>query len=419
VQLLEGALRSYAWGSRTAIADLCGRPSPSKHPEAELWLGAHPGDPAFVITDGTRTSLLDVIETSPESSLGTEVLPAFGPRLPYLLKILAADEPLSLQAHPSLAQAKEGFARENRAGVPIDSPVRNYKDESHKPELIVALTPFDALAGFRDPHRTIALLAALEVPALQAYIDLLAGAPDESGLRALFTTWITMPPPAMEALIAQVLDGCVKYLSGNSRASRQQHGTGRDLKYAQDVRLVLEIANIYPGDAGVLGVMLLNRVQLKPGEGLFLAAGNLHAYLRGLGVELMANSDNVLRGGLTPKHIDVPELLKVLDFRPIDPPIAKPVQCGRGLSRYETPAPEFALYRVDIEPGVESDLPADGPRIVVCTDGRVTLRDRNSTLDLGPGQSAWLPAANGAVTASADDAAVLFCAADGVATRAR
>ncbi|CAM3811377.1 mannose-6-phosphate isomerase, class I [Smaragdicoccus niigatensis] len=406
MQLLEGALRSYAWGSRTAIADLCGRPSPSKHPEAELWLGAHPGDPAFVVSDGARTSLLDVIATSPESSLGTQVLPAFGPRLPYLLKILAADEPLSLQAHPSLAQAKEGFTRENRAGVPIDSPVRNYKDESHKPELIVALSPFDALAGFRDPHRTIALLAALEVPALQTYIDLLAGAPDESGLRAVFTTWITMPPPAMEALIAQVLDGCVKYLSGTSR------------EYAQDVRLVLEIANIYPGDAGVLGVMLLNRVQLQAGEGLFLAAGNLHAYLRGLGVELMANSDNVLRGGLTPKHIDVPELLKVLDFRPIDPPIAVPVQCGRGLARYETPAPEFALYRVDIEPGVDSDLPADGPRIVVCTEGNVRLKDRNSTLDLAPGQSAWLPAANGAVTASADDAAVLFCAADGVATGA-
>ncbi|MCE5291804.1 MAG: mannose-6-phosphate isomerase, class I [Nocardiaceae bacterium] len=406
MQLLEGALRSYAWGSRTAIADLCGRPSPSKHPEAELWLGAHPGDPAFVVSDGTRKSLLDVISTSPESSLGTHVLPAFGPRLPYLLKILAADEPLSLQAHPSLAQAKEGFTRENRAGVPIDSPVRNYKDESHKPELIVALTPFDALAGFRDPHRTIALLSALEVPALQAYIDLLAGAPDESGLRALFTTWITMPPPAMEALIAQVLDGCVKYLSGSSR------------DFAQDVRLVLEIANIYPGDAGVLGVMLLNRVQLQAGEGLFLAAGNLHAYLRGLGVELMANSDNVLRGGLTPKHIDVPELLKVLDFRPIDPPIVTPVQCGRGLARYQTPAPEFALYRVDIEPGVEADLPAEGPRIVVCTQGSVRLKDRNSTLDLGPGQSAWLPAANGAVTASADEAAVLFCAADGVATSA-
>lgn len=404
MHLLEGALRSYAWGSRTAIADLCGRPSPSKHPEAELWLGAHPGDPAFAVADGTRKSLLDLIAAEPESALGSGVLPRFGPRLPYLLKILAADEPLSLQAHPSLRQAREGFARENRAGIPLDSPLRNYKDESHKPELIVALGPFDALAGFRDPHRTVGLLSALDVPALQPYIDLLAGAPDESGLRALFTTWITMPAPMMEGLLTAVLEGCVRYLSS----------AGGSSEYAQDARLALELANSYPGDAGVLAVLLLNRIQLQAGQGLFLAAGNLHAYLRGLGVELMANSDNVLRGGLTPKHIDVPELLRVLDFRPVEIPIVTPEPCGRGLSRYVTPAPEFALYRVDVEPGSPADLPAGGPRIVVCTHGTVRLDDGTKSLELTPGKSAWLPAAEGAITATADETALLFCAADGV-----
>ncbi|WP_016934666.1 mannose-6-phosphate isomerase, class I, partial [Rhodococcus sp. R1101] len=303
---LEGAVRSYAWGSRTAIATLRGRTVPSHHPEAELWLGAHPADPARLVdSDGDEHSLLDLLSAEPRRHLGDRAVGAFGPRLPFLLKLLAAEEPLSLQAHPSARQAAEGFAREEALGIPIDSPVRNYKDANHKPELVVALTRFEALAGFRDPKRTVELFEALAVPELDPYVGLLAGQPDSSGLRALFTTWITLPPPALAALLPRVLDGCVTYLA-----------TGRDGErdFVPEVRTALQLADFYPGDAGVLASLLLNRITLQPGEGLYLDAGNLHAYLHGMGVEIMANSDNVLRGGLTPKHVDVPELLRVLDF---------------------------------------------------------------------------------------------------------
>ena len=210
----------------------------------------------------------------------------YGARLPFLLKLLAAEEPLSLQAHPSSEQAREGFARENRLGVPIDSAVRNYRDDSAKPELVVALDRFDALAGFRDPSATVELLEALEVPELRKYVDLLSGQPDSDGLRALFTTWITLPAGALSEVVDTVVAGCARYLHRDRT------------EFASEAATIVELAQHYPGDPGVLGALLLNRVSLAPGEGLYLNAGNLHAYLGGLAVEIMANSDNVLRGGL-------------------------------------------------------------------------------------------------------------------------
>ena len=210
---LEGALRSYAWGSRTAIAELRGLSTPSNHPEAELWLGAHPGDPARVITESGSESLLEVLHREPERELGRENLEAFGERLPFLLKLLAAEEPLSLQAHPSAVQADEGFRRENALGVPMESPIRNYKDGSHKPELVVALSRFEALAGFREPTRTVKLLRALAVDELEPYIGLLEGQPDSDGLRALFTTWITLPSTVLGTLLPAVLAGCITYVA--------------------------------------------------------------------------------------------------------------------------------------------------------------------------------------------------------------
>ncbi|MGW0044089.1 mannose-6-phosphate isomerase, class I [Rhodococcus sp. NPDC003348] len=397
MHLLQGALRTYAWGSRTAIAELCGRPVPSNHPEAELWLGAHPANPSRLrVGDGT-VSLLDAIADDPDGQLGDRARAGFGDRLPFLLKLLAAEEPLSLQAHPSAAQAKEGFSREEAAGIPLDSPVRNYRDDSHKPELVVALTRFEALAGFRDPHRTVDLLRALDVPALEHYIALLEGQPDSSGLRALFTTWITLPPPALGALLPQILEGCVRYLSDPS-APRV---------YAREVQTVLELGESYPGDAGVLASMLLNRITLEPGEGLYLAAGNLHAYLHGLGVEVMANSDNVLRGGLTPKHVDVPELLRVLDFEPLTGPArtASTVDPAEPVLVYDTPAPEFALARIELTPEAPSvDLKQAGPRILLCTSGSVALRCGGESLVLDRGESAWIAASDPTVTVRSTDA---------------
>lgn len=399
---LVGALRSYAWGSRTALAELCGRQVPSAHPEAELWFGAHPADPAYLRTDDGTRSLLEVVSENPGEELGAAAT-RFGDRLPFLLKILAAEEPLSLQAHPSAEQARSGFARENRTRVPLDSPMRNYRDDSHKPELVVALERFEALAGFRDPLRTVDLFRALDVAELAQYAGLLAAQPDSDGLRTLFTSWITLPPTVLDTLLPTVLDGCVRYLSGSER------------EFAAEARTTLELAEAYPGDAGVLAAMLLNRITLQPGQGLFLAAGNLHAYLHGVAVEIMANSDNVLRGGLTPKHVDVPELLKVLDFEPIDLPLVLPQPAGDGSVRYPTPAPEFALRRFDLTAGSALvPLTDAGPGIVLCTSGSVRLLDGDSKVSLTRGAAAWISATDKDIRAQATDgSATLFCACVG------
>ncbi|WP_072806712.1 mannose-6-phosphate isomerase, class I [Rhodococcoides yunnanense] len=387
MQPLHGAVRSYAWGSRTSLARLQGRSVPSEHPEAEIWLGAHPADPARLGDGPSAQSLLAHIDADPVRELGFDTAKAYDGRLPFLLKLLAADEPLSLQAHPSAEQAREGFAREESAHVPIESPVRNYRDANHKPELIVALTEFHALAGFRCPLRTVEFMDALGVDALSGYRSLLADQPDEAGLRTVFTSWITLPGPALDALLPLVADGLVDYLSTRAKSDGGQ--------FVAEARTLLELGESYPGDAGVLAAMLLNRVTLTAGQGLFLDAGNLHAYLSGTGVEIMANSDNVLRGGLTPKHVDVPELLRVLDFEPAEVTVLDPdTDSADTPVRYLTPAPEFALSRASLAEGHSIKLDSAGPQIVLCTEGKVALDDGDTELVLERGSSVWVSASD-------------------------
>jgi mannose-6-phosphate isomerase len=408
VHLLRGAVRTYAWGSRTAIADFTGRPTPTPHPEAELWFGAHPGDPAWLQTEVGERSLLDTLKGDPEGQLGAAVVERFGDCLPFLVKVLAADEPLSLQAHPSAQQAAEGFDREERLGVGISSPTRNYRDRSHKPELVVALEPFEALAGFRDVSRTIELMKSLAVSDLDPFVDLLKGQPDADGLRALFTTWITAPQPDLDVLVPTVLDGAISYVRSGAT---EFTGEAKDL---------LELGERYPGDAGVLAALLLNRMSLKPGEAIFLPAGNLHTYLRGVGVEVMANSDNVLRGGLTPKHVDVPELLRILDFHPVSEASLRPDMHWDGPELiYEVPTDEFAVSRLRIDGenlGHEIDAAVrhDGPQVLLCTDGEVLLHAKSSSLTLKRGQAAWVPADDGPIRLVAEHAAELFRVSTGL-----
>ena len=408
MNLLRGALRTYAWGSRTAIAEFTGRPSPTPHPEAELWLGAHPGDPARLMSDDGETSLLEVISSDAEGQLGAATRNRFGDALPFLAKVLAADEPLSLQAHPSAAQAAEGYAKEDRLGIPINGPARNYRDRSHKPELIVALGPFEALAGFRPAAGSVELMQALAVPALDPYIGLLSGQSDADGLRALFTTWITAPQPQLDVLVPTVLDGAVNYIRSGQTT------------FAAEAKTLLELGERYPGDAGVLAAMLLNRISLDEGQGIFLPAGNLHAYLHGMGFEVMANSDNVLRGGLTPKHVDVPELLRVLDFTPNAEVVIEPRVVGDGLELvYETPAPEFAVSVLSLDGehlGHEVDAPArhDGPQVLLCTEGSVAVHAKSNTLTLERGASAWVPADDGPIRLVAERPSKLFRATVGI-----
>jgi mannose-6-phosphate isomerase len=382
VELLSNAVRPYAWGSRTTIAELLGRPVPAPHPEAELWMGAHPGDPSTVTeADGARRTLLDLVTTDPHGQLGVETVGRWGARLPFLLKILAAEEPLSLQAHPSAEQAAAGFAKEEAADLSRDASTRNYPDPTAKPELLCALTEFHALAGFRDPDQTVRLLRMIETPGLSPFVDLLAGQPDSEGLRALFTTWITLPQPALDKLEPELLDACVEHI--------RVHG-----EFERECRTILQLGESYPGDAGVLAALLLNRVVLQPGEAIYLPAGNLHAYLHGAGVEILANSDNILRGGLTPKHVDVPELLRVLDFRCGDMPVLRGEQIGRRWV-YPTPAAEFELSRIEWPAGDDEEVPLAGglPQILVCTAGAVYVAaDGGAELTLERGQSLWIPA---------------------------
>ncbi|GAA0526900.1 mannose-6-phosphate isomerase, class I [Saccharopolyspora subtropica] len=415
MELLRNAVRPYAWGSRTAIADLLGRPVPTPHPEAELWMGAHPGDPSRVVrSDGEEVSLLSLLDADPAHHLGDACVRRWGSRLPFLMKVLAADEPLSLQAHPSAEQAAEGFAREEAAGIARNAPNRNYPDPTAKPELICALTEFHALAGFREAQRTVRLLDELAVPSLRAHRELLAAQPDAAGLRALFTTWITLPEHYLREILPELLEACVEHVRG--------HG-----EFSLECRTVLELGETYPHDAGVLASLLLNRLVLQPGEAIFLPAGNLHAYLHGTGIEILANSDNILRCGLTPKHVDVPELLRVLDFACGDMRVLKGESLDANLTAYRTPADEFELSRLDWTPAESGTVHLDspGPQILLCTKGSVRLVSRHQgngslprELLLPRGQSVWLAASDPAVSVQPveleDGTAQVFRAAAGV-----
>ncbi|MEV0850629.1 mannose-6-phosphate isomerase, class I [Streptomyces sp. NPDC049954] len=366
---LSNTVRPYAWGSLTAIPELLGV-EPTGEPQAEMWLGAHPGAPSHLDRGQGPEPLSAVIEAAPERELGAPAVEKFGPRLPFLLKILAAGAPLSLQVHPDLEQAKEGYADEERREVPLDAPHRNYKDANHKPELICALTPFDGLCGFRAPHESAALLDALDVDSLKPYVDLLRARPEEAALREVLTAILTAAPAEISATVDAAAAACERL-------------GGEHAPYAA-------IARDYPGDPGVLAAMLLNFVTLQPGQALFLGAGVPHAYLHGLGVEIMANSDNVLRCGLTPKHIDVPELLRIVRFESGDPGVLRPEAASDGEEVYATPIDEFRLsrYVLAADASPRPQLTADTPQILLCTAGTVTAGE----LTLRPGQSVFVPA---------------------------
>ncbi|WP_128375811.1 mannose-6-phosphate isomerase, class I [Streptomyces cavernae] len=361
---LDNTIRPYAWGSTTAIPRLlCVQPS--GEPQAEMWMGAHPGAPSRT----GRGTLTEVIDADPERELGARAVARFGPRLPFLLKILAAGAPLSLQVHPDLAQAKEGYEDEERRGVPVDAPHRNYKDANHKPELICALTPFDGLCGFRLPGESARLLAGLEVDSLKPYVDLLHAHPEDAALREVLTAVLGTDRADMAGTVAEAAAACERL-------------GGEYAPYA-------EIARHYPGDPGVIAAMLLNHVRLQPGEALYLGAGVPHAYLSGLGVEIMANSDNVLRCGLTPKHVDVPELLRIVRFEASGPGVLRPEAGPDGEEVYETPIDEFRLSRhVLAEGAAPRDLTRATPQILLCTEGTVAAGEHQ----LRPGRSVFVPA---------------------------
>lgn len=387
MELLTGALRSYPWGSRTLLAELQGEPTPSRTTEAELWFGAHPGDPSTV--DGVKLDA--IVAADPEGQLGSRVRSTFGDELPFLLKLLAADEPLSLQAHPSLEQAQEGFAREEKAGIPLNDVNRNYKDKNHKPELVVALTEFQALAGFRPLAQTKELFEALACEQFDRYLTMIDPEHEEASLRALFTTWIAIPRTVRAELIEAATERCTVL--------------GEREDWIGDIaRCFLSLAQRYPGDVGALGALLLNHVVLQPGQALHLGAGQLHAYIQGMCVEIMASSDNVLRGGLTSKYVDISELVRVLDFNPLASPAVEAVSQG-GETHYPVNVPDFILSRHELRGG-DFTADSDGPAIVLCTHGTATSSD----FTLCPGMAAWIPAADSAHVFTGSEDCELFYA---------
>jgi mannose-6-phosphate isomerase len=407
MELLRPVIRPYAWGSRRGIAELQGRPFPAPGPEAELWMGAHPSAPSGA--DGT--TLDAVIAADPDRELGAPCVARFGPRLPFLLKVLSADQALSIQVHPSRAQAELGFRAENERGLPPGDPARNYVDDWPKPELLCALTPFEVLAGLRPPSDAAALLRALPVPALHPLAAELEATPQQA-LSSVLAAILEWPEPSRADLVTSVVTACATLASSDS-------------PYAAACAAAVRVAGDHPGDLGVVAMLLMRHVVLAPGQAVFMPAGGLHAYLRGTGIEVLANSDNVIRAGLTAKHVDVPELLKLLDPA-VTVPVLTPAPLGDGVAWFDTPAPEFRLYVADLaEPPVPLPpvtlpaaglpavtLPAAGPRIVLCTDGAATLRtDSGEAVKLARGESCFVSAADGPLHAAGP--ARLFLASPG------
>lgn len=379
---LDNPIRHYAWGSRTVIAAVQGRPVPTTEPEAELWMGAHPGAPSRLVRDGAWRDLTEVVAAAPEVELGRAVAAEHGPRLPFLLKLLAAEQPLSIQTHPDADQARAGFAAEEAAGIPRDDPRRTYVDPHHKPELLCAVTEFSTLCGFRDPAATLAILDRLDVPLLDEHVAGLRERPDGEGLRAAVTALLRAPE--QEKLVERVVAGCRRFPD-------------------EPYRTVADLGARHPGDGGVLIALLMNVVRLAPREAIFVPAGMPHAYLHGAGMEVLASSDNVVRGGLTPKHVDVEELLRLLRFTPGEVRPLPPEEPAPGVRIWRPPVREFVLTRADLpDAGGTVTLDGDdGPRILFCFAGTADLGE----LALGAGEAAYVRAGQ-SVTARGDG--VLF-----------
>ena len=395
---LRGRARPYQWGSTSAIPGLLGKP-PAEGPVAEVWLGAHPDDPASVgvgtsIVDDSQLypsrvppgppsqSLAEWIAQDPEAALGESVVERYGTSLPYLLKVIAPAEPLSLQVHPAIEQAEEGFAAEEAAGVPRSAPNRNYKDRNHKPELAYALTTFEALAGFRARRRIGEVLKGLDAPLAQRLRAVLG----MGGVRGAFEYLVreqTRPSPEE---VAEVAEACAARPAADSPSARAD-------------RVAAMLSERHPGDPGVVASLLMNPVTLNPGEALFLSAGTVHAYLSGVAVEIMAASDNVLRAGLTHKHVDVPELLAVLNSSASPPTRIAPERVNAAVSTFYAPVDDFELSEIRLrDANTRVRVRGIGPRTVLCLQGAAQLEAGGRVRSVIAGQAVFVPASDGRLT---------------------
>ncbi|WP_130013934.1 mannose-6-phosphate isomerase, class I [Serinicoccus sediminis] len=362
---IDGVVRDYAWGRPGGISTARGR-APGAGPEAELWLGAHPAAPSPVVPAGAPWPDLGAWQTRT------------GAELPFLMKLIAAGAPLSLQAHPDDAQARAGYEREEAAGIPRDAPDRSYRDPHAKPEVLLAVEDgFDALCGFRPVRETLALLDRLADrspgPAVDRWRSLLAEAPDEAAGTRAALGWLLSGADAVTGLVGQMTSAALDEEDGALARTLHTH---------------------HPGDPGIAVALMLNRVRLAAGQALWLAPGTIHAYLGGLGVEVMGPSDNVLRGGLSGKHVDTPELLRILDTTPGAPPLLTPVDLAPGARAYRPGTrPGGAGVRWQLlELTGPAAVAAGSPTVALVLDGEFTLRQSDPhAQDAAPPQDAPAP----------------------------
>lgn len=379
MQKLINSIQHYAWGSKTALTDLYGIQNPNNLPMAELWMGAHPKSSSCVTTaDGTIHTLRDVINDNQPATLGRAVATRFG-ELPFLFKVLCADQPLSIQVHPNKKASEAGFARENAAGIPLDAAERNYKDPNHKPELVFALTPFLAMNAFREFSDIVLLLQ----PIVDAHpsIGHFLTQPDADSLRTLFAALLNMQGDEKQRALAVMK-------------------TALDHQQGEPWQTIRTIAEHYPDDSGLFSPLLLNVVKLAPGEAMFLFAETPHAYLEGVALEVMANSDNVLRAGLTPKFIDIQELVANVKFLPraASTLLTQPVKRGAELD-FPIPVDDFA-FSLHTLSNIAALPEQKSAAIIFCIEGEAVLASDGNRLTLKPGESAFIPASDGAVAIS-------------------
>ncbi len=392
---LHCGVQHYGWGDKSFIPRLLGAPTPTERPFAELWIGAHPDLPASArLEPGHLVPLDRLIAGAPEAVLGAQAAAAFGGQLPFLLKVLAAATPLSIQAHPNRAEAERGFAREEQLGIPPDDARRNYRDRNHKPELLVALTDFHALRGFRPLEEIAAELA--RYPALAGLAGQLDGS--VAGLRRLYGNFMRLPQSDVDTLLAPVL------AQSRGRAADASDPGRKRCRWLLHADALFSAGGHH--DRGLLSFLLLNLLHLRPGEAIYLPAGELHSYLEGAGLELMASSNNVLRGGLTDKHIDVTALLEVLHIDPHDPEIIRPNRRPgqAALLVYDPPAAELALQWLRLGSGDTHTHVPHAVTLGLVLSGNVQIGGAGAQLELGSGGSFLLPAACASAIRAGGDA---------------
>ena len=372
--LMQNPIQGYDWGSHDSLTTLFGIPNPQGKPQAELWMGAHPNGCSEVTLAGSAQKLSTLIDAAPAAALGDATLARFG-SLPFLFKVLCAEKALSIQVHPSKAQAEAGFAKEEAAGIDIKASNRNYKDPNHKPELVFALTPYQAMNGFRAIPAILTLFDRMALPALADLTAALRQSQDEAGLQHFFHQLLILCGERKDEALA----GLLAYA-----ANHQDEET---------FALITSLATQYPGDVGLFSPLLLNVVTLQPGQAMFLDACTPHAYVRGTGLEIMANSDNVLRAGLTPKYIDVAELLDCTRCLPKpDDQILLAPRCDGAVQHFDVPVPDFTF---SVYPAGDHQLTTASAEILFAIDGTVHLKQGEQSLRLEKGQSAFIPAATG------------------------